>query len=44
MQIKKQGMVATPLIPAVGELRHVDLCESKVTLIYTENSRIVNAT
>ena len=36
--------MTTLLIPEVGELRHVDLCELKVTLVYTENSRTAKAT
>lgn len=33
-----------PLIPALGRLRHADLCKFKGSLIYTMNFRIDEAT
>ena len=32
-------MVSTPLIPALGRQRHVDLCEFEASLVYKASSR-----
>jgi hypothetical protein len=38
------GVVATPLIPALGRRRQMDLCEFEVSLIYIASFRPTQAT